>query len=105
MESKEEEIESFVPKNKEGNTSAPPCKNEDTSNKLKRELGLFDAVSVIVGIIVGSGIFVSPKGVLQEAGSPGMSLAVWTFSGLLSMIGALCYAELGNNKQCFRTRC
>ena len=98
MESNEEEIESFVLKNKNGNTSASPPKNEDATNKLKRELGLFDAVSVIVGIIVGSGIFVSPKGVLQEAGSPGMSLAVWTFSGLLSMIGALCYAELGKRQ-------
>ena len=98
MESNEEEIESFVLKNKHGNTSASPSKNEDPTNKLKRELGLFDAVSVIVGIIVGSGIFVSPKGVLQEAGSPGMSLAVWTFSGLLSMIGALCYAELGKRQ-------
>ena len=96
MESNEEEIESFVPKNQNGNTSVVTSENEESNNKLKRELGLFDAVSVIVGIIVGSGIFVSPKGVLQETGSPGMSLAVWTFSGLLSMIGALCYAELGN---------
>jgi len=85
----------LCPKNQNVDRSVAPTKNEESSNKLKRELGLFDAVSVIVGIIVGSGIFVSPKGVLQEAGSPGMSLAVWTFSGLLSMIGALCYAELG----------
>ena len=96
MENNSEEIESFVPKDQNVNTTVAPPKNEESSNKLKRELGLFDAVSVIVGIIVGSGIFVSPKGVLQEAGSPGMSLAVWTFSGILSMIGALCYAELGN---------
>ena len=67
----------------------------EESHKLKRELGLLDAVSIIVGIIVGSGIFVSPKGVLLHAGSPGMSLVVWTFSGILSMVGALCYAELG----------
>jgi len=63
--------------------------------KLKREIGLVDACSIIIGIIVGSGIFVSPKGVLLNAGSVGMAVIVWLASGLLSLIGALCYAELG----------
>ena len=63
--------------------------------QLKQTLGLFNGVAMIVGVVVGSGIFVSPKGVLLESGSVGLALVVWTVSGVICLLGALCFAELG----------
>ena len=60
--------------------------NNNEGTKLKWELGLFNGVGIIIGIIVGSGIFVSPKGVLLFSGSPGLAIVVWVVSGLISMV-------------------
>ena len=68
---------------------------DDDKIELKPRLGLVQGCNVIVGCIIGSGIFVSPGAVLTQTGSINMALTVWVLSGLYSMVGAYCYAELG----------
>ena len=62
--------------------------------ELKRDLGLWGAASIVVGTVIGSGIFLVPKSMVQNVGSAEMVLFVFVFGGLLSLAGALTYAEL-----------
>jgi basic amino acid/polyamine antiporter, APA family len=62
--------------------------------ELKRDLGLWGAISIVVGTVIGSGIFLVPRTMIQNVGTPELVFLVWIVGGLLSLAGALSYAEL-----------
>ncbi len=65
--------------------------------ELKRELGVFDSVMLIVGTTIGIGIFVTTGIIAQQVFSPGIILLIWFLGGLLALAGALSCAELGSS--------
>jgi basic amino acid/polyamine antiporter, APA family len=67
----------------------------DDKQDLLRRLGMMDAVAIVIGIVIGSGIFVLPNLIARNLPSPTVILAIWVIAGLLSFLGALAYAELG----------
>jgi APA family basic amino acid/polyamine antiporter len=62
--------------------------------ELKRELGIWTAAAIVVGTVIGSAIFLVPNDMVKNVGSPFMVFAVWVFGGMLTLFGALSYAEL-----------
>src|SRR5256885_8888295 len=62
---------------------------------LPRALGLRHAIAIVVGTIIGSGIFLVPKEMMQAVGSAKLVYLAWIVGGVLSLFGALIYAELG----------
>src|SRR2546425_3938158 len=61
---------------------------------LKRSLRLFDGLAMVVGIMVGSGIFRTPGLVVAQLGRPWLTFVAWVLGGGLAFLGALCFAEL-----------
>jgi amino acid transporter len=59
-------------------------------------LGLWDTTSIIVGIIIGVGIFKTPASIFRDAGGPWLAVGLWLVGGLVSLVGALCFAELAS---------
>ena len=64
------------------------------ANELRRDLGAWAAASLVVGTVIGSGIFLVPRTMIQRVGSVEMVFVVWIVGGILSLAGALSYAEL-----------
>ena len=72
--------------------------NNPPRRELARDLGLSHAGAVVVGTIIGSGIFLVPSEMMQAVGSARLVYLAWMVGGLLSFFGALTYAELGAMK-------
>ncbi len=75
-------------------TNAQPSAAAAPSPGLSRSLGLFDATMIVMGGIVGSGIFMNPYVVARQVHTPFLILAVWVLGGIIALIGAFIYAEL-----------
>src|SRR5262245_3033302 len=72
-----------------------PAPDRHPRDRLKVELGLWDATLLVVSGVIGSGIFLTPGGIAALLPHPGAILAAWLAGGLLSLAGALANAELG----------
>src|SRR3954453_5751641 len=66
----------------------------DYDNGDRAQLGLWDAISIIIGIVIGASIFKIPWLIFMNTSDPWTGLAVWVFGGFLAVVGAFCYAEL-----------
>ncbi len=68
----------------------------DTNSQLARRLGLFDATMIVMGGIIGSGIFINPAVVARQVHTPFLILGVWALGGLLALAAAFIWAELAS---------
>lgn len=66
-----------------------------SSTQLKKTIGLWSATSIVIGSIIGANIFMKPATMAAQLGSPYLILLVWLIAGVVSMFGAMAYAELG----------
>lgn len=65
------------------------------NNELKRSLGFGSAISIVIGTIIGSGIFFKQASILDSAGSSSMAIAAWIFGGVITLAAGLTIAEIG----------
>src|SRR5438270_11804460 len=68
--------------------------NNTKGPSLARRLGVFDATMIVMGGIIGAGIFVNPSVVAQRVNTPALVLCAWLIGGVIALIGAFVYAEL-----------
>lgn len=70
--------------------------NQQEDNHLKRELGLLDGTMLVVGSMIGSGIFIVSADIARQVGSAGWLTLIWVISGLITVIAAVSYGELSS---------
>src|SRR6202049_5370021 len=75
-----------------------PVPQPNSRPELCRDLGVSHASAIVVGTIIGSGIFLVPTGMMQAVGSARLVYLAWIVGGVLSLAGAITYAELGAMK-------
>lgn len=63
-------------------------KEEKSEGGLQRNIGLMAAVNIVIGVMIGSGIFISPTAALKYSGSVGMCLVIWAVCGVVSLLGS-----------------
>lgn len=66
----------------------------DEAPQFKRELKLLDSTMIVIGSMIGSGIFIVSADIARTVGSPGYLLLVWAITGAITLIAALSYGEL-----------
>src|ERR1700683_3128087 len=77
-------------------SQAMPDASANPAPDLPRVLGSSHATAIVVGTIIGSGIFLVPSEMMQDVGSSVLVYAAWIVGGLLSLFGVMTYAELGS---------
>src|SRR2546429_787727 len=75
-------------------STTPSMSSVQPASGLARRLGLFDATMIVMGGIIGSGIFINPYVVARQVSTPFLILAVWALGGLIALTAAFIWAEL-----------
>lgn len=65
------------------------------NNKMNKNIGLIETLSIVVGMVIGSGVFFKPTAIFTATGAPGLGMVAWVLGGLMSISGGLTVAEIG----------
>ncbi|GFR82606.1 B(0,+)-type amino acid transporter 1 [Elysia marginata] len=97
VEERDQRRHSLLPLNQSDGTTMDDKAGSDKV-ELKRDVGLWSGIALIMGTMIGSGIFISPKGMLEGSGSVGMTLILWLLCGLLVTMGIIAFVNCASVK-------